>query len=252
MRSAELARLAGVTVRALRHYHQVGVLAEPARHANGYRSYDVNDLIRVLRIKRLASLGIPLDRMHGLLDDTDDDAGGLLDDLDAELAGQIDRLTRQRAVIAHLRLHGAHPDVPPAFAPFLAVFAASGQTPELTRFDRDQAVLVAHLAGDEATERVARFYERLTDAALIPAVEDLSRRFAGLGPTSSEQDVIDLVEGFVAAFAPMLAEGADTLPPVDLGASAELLTAHAAATLNERQVEVLERLDARLGMLRSP
>lgn len=28
MRSAEIARLAGVTVRTLRHYHQVGVLAE--------------------------------------------------------------------------------------------------------------------------------------------------------------------------------------------------------------------------------
>ena len=49
MRSAELARLAGVTVRTVRHYHHVGVLAEPRRGINGYRSYDVHDLIRLLR-----------------------------------------------------------------------------------------------------------------------------------------------------------------------------------------------------------
>ncbi|EED6225780.1 MerR family DNA-binding transcriptional regulator, partial [Salmonella enterica subsp. enterica serovar Haifa] len=49
MHSNELARLAGVTVRALRHYHQVGILAEPERRSNGYREYDVHDLIRVLR-----------------------------------------------------------------------------------------------------------------------------------------------------------------------------------------------------------
>ena len=83
MRSGELARLAGVTVRALRHYHRVGVLVEPDRGPNGYRAYAVHDLIRVLRIKRLASLGVPLARMAGLLDEPSDDATRLLDDLDA-------------------------------------------------------------------------------------------------------------------------------------------------------------------------
>ncbi|WP_084195160.1 MerR family DNA-binding transcriptional regulator [Streptosporangium amethystogenes] len=37
MNSSELGSLAGVTVRALRHYHQVGVLDEPPRGPNGYR-----------------------------------------------------------------------------------------------------------------------------------------------------------------------------------------------------------------------
>ncbi|MEW1841154.1 MerR family transcriptional regulator [Nonomuraea angiospora] len=40
MHSGELARLAGVTVRALRQYHQVGVLAEPERGGNGYPKYN--------------------------------------------------------------------------------------------------------------------------------------------------------------------------------------------------------------------
>lgn len=131
MHSGELARLAGVTVRALRHYHQVGVLAEPERRSNGYREYDVHDLIRVLRIKRLASLGVPLERMPDLLDDARDDAGQLLDELDAELAAQIDRLTQQRDLIARLRDHNAAPDLPPELAPFLAVFATTEVAPEL-------------------------------------------------------------------------------------------------------------------------
>ena len=45
MRSGELAALAGVTVRTLRHYHQIGLLPEPERGGNGYRDYDVHDLL---------------------------------------------------------------------------------------------------------------------------------------------------------------------------------------------------------------
>ena len=43
MRSNEVAKLAGVTVRTLRHYHQLGLLSEPPRRANGYRDYSPAD-----------------------------------------------------------------------------------------------------------------------------------------------------------------------------------------------------------------
>ena len=157
MRSGELAHLAGVTVRTLRHYHQVGVLVEPERTSSGYRDYDVHDLIRVLRVRRLASLGIPLERMRALLDDTATDGDELLDALDAELAGRIERLTEQRALIARIRGANSAPDVPPELAPFLAVFA-TGSSPDLDRMDRDQSILLAHLAGDEGMPDIVRFY----------------------------------------------------------------------------------------------
>jgi hypothetical protein len=35
----QLAAYAGVTVRAVRHYHQIGLLPEPERDASGYRRY---------------------------------------------------------------------------------------------------------------------------------------------------------------------------------------------------------------------
>lgn len=251
MHSGELARLAGVTVRALRHYHRVGVLAEPERGGNGYRSYDVHDLIRVLRIKRLASLGIPLARMPDLLDDTSDDARSLLDELDAELAEQIGRLTRQRELIAHLRDHDARPDVPPEIAPFLAVFAAAGLSPETARFDRDQSVLLAHFVGEDGMARLAPLYERLAGPELVPEVTLISERFARIGPETPEADVDDLVERAVATFRPVVEAFHAADPTLDLGASAGLVDEHAAGMLNARQLAALERIERRLAPSRA-
>lgn len=245
MHSGELARLAGVTVRALRHYHRVGVLAEPERHANGYRDYDVHDLIRVLRIRRLASVGIPLERMPDLLDDTGDDPRGLLDELDAELADQIARLSRQRDLIARLRAHDAAPDLPPELAPFLAASAA-GLPPELVRLDREQSVLLAHLAGEEGMPHLARYYERLADPELLPVLTTLSERFGRLGPGSTAQEISELVDGFVAVFAPVLDELSSPDLEVDLGEPGGLLAEYAADLLNVPQRRILEELEIRL------
>ena len=119
MRSNEVAKLAGVTVRTLRHYHQMGVLPEPARSGNGYRDYSAADLARVLRIKRLASLGFPLACIGTVLEELDapkrcangeetaaDTAPsplGALEELDRKLALEIERLQEQRRTIAELR-----------------------------------------------------------------------------------------------------------------------------------------------------
>lgn len=116
MRSKEAARLAGVTVRTLRHYHQMGILPEPPRRENGYREYGVVDVARVLRIKRLASLGLSLEQIGAVLnaekrgstrisDEAEDggDAVGLLDGIDAELEAQIAQLEERRRAISLLR-----------------------------------------------------------------------------------------------------------------------------------------------------
>lgn len=252
MRSGELARLAGVTVRALRHYHQVGVLAEPERRRNGYRSYDVHDLIRVLRIRHLTSLGIPLERMPDLLDGTGDDAGELLDHLDAELAGQIDRLMKQRTVIARLRDHNAAPDLPPELAPFLAVFAAAGLPPEFVKIDRDQSVLLAHLVGEDGMPFLAGFYGRLSSPGLAPAVTAISERFARLGPDSTEQDIAAMVESFMTVFATVIEEVAAAESAFDLSGSASLVSEYVADLLNEQQRKVVEELEDRLSTTQKP
>ncbi|HET8628651.1 MAG TPA: MerR family DNA-binding transcriptional regulator, partial [Thermomicrobiales bacterium] len=45
----EVVRLLGVTTETVRHYHKVGLLAEPRRSAGGYRLYTAADLLRPYR-----------------------------------------------------------------------------------------------------------------------------------------------------------------------------------------------------------
>ena len=56
----EVAELAGVTPRAVRHYHSIGLLPEPPRDASGYRRYGGKEVIDLVRVARLRALGMPL------------------------------------------------------------------------------------------------------------------------------------------------------------------------------------------------
>ncbi|MGW0436805.1 MerR family transcriptional regulator [Micromonospora sp. NPDC003197] len=225
MNSGELARLAGVSVRTLRHYHQIGVLPEPFRTTNGYRRYQIDDLVRLLRIKRLAALGIPLDRMPDLLDDTgrhlskcpDRKPPELLEQLDRELAAEIERLTRQREIIAQIRAEGVAPDIPPELARFFAVFGTDGVSPALTENDRDQSILLAHLVGEQGRSQLAAFCELLASAVFAPRVATLVRRFTELTPDSDDDTIDALVGECVALFGAVVAElgGPAVLPVLD-------------------------------------
>ncbi|QCQ16306.1 MerR family transcriptional regulator [Microbacterium sp. RG1] len=246
MRSGELARLAGVTVRALRHYHQEGVLPEPERGSNGYREYRVSDLVRVLRIRRLAAVGIPLDEMAALLDGEAADPGALLDTLDAELAAQIDRLRAQRSLIARLRATDAAPDVPPELAPHLAVLAAAGGPAGLASMDRDQSVLLAHLAGEEGMPRLTRLYEILSAPALGPLIAEISARFSEIGADTPATEIDGFVETVVAAFGPVVAEVTDAGGAVDLGPGADLVDDLVRIQFTPAQRRVLREIERRL------
>ncbi|WP_430591847.1 MerR family transcriptional regulator [Humidisolicoccus flavus] len=246
MHSGELARLAGVTVRALRHYHQVGVLAEPARGTNGYRDYSVHDLVRVLKIRRLASLGIPLERMAGLLDEPDADSLALLDELDAELENQIEQLTKQRALVRRLRDHRTPLDVPPELAPFLAVFASETTTKAMSQVDRDHSVLLAHFVGDEGMEHLTGLYEQLSTPELLAPVMALSDRFERLCPETSEQEINDLAAAFAENFAPVLSSIRAFGESEELQSTNALLAKFSNDLLNPQQVRMLAVLETRL------
>ncbi|WP_432278787.1 MerR family transcriptional regulator [Nocardia carnea] len=66
MRISELAAAAGTTPRAVRHYHRLGLLPEPARPGNGYREYGMAELTRLMRIRWLAGNGLPLGAVAAL------------------------------------------------------------------------------------------------------------------------------------------------------------------------------------------
>lgn len=96
----ELAELAQTTVNTIRHYHHLGLLAEPERKDNGYKQYGVKHLARLLRIRRLVGLGVPLSRIGD--DVARQNIQETLRQLDAELVASIQRLQRARCDIASM------------------------------------------------------------------------------------------------------------------------------------------------------
>ena len=68
LRTAEVARQAGVNVETLRFYERNGILPEPPRRASGYREYPPEAVRRVRFVKRAQELGFSLREIKELLD----------------------------------------------------------------------------------------------------------------------------------------------------------------------------------------
>jgi DNA-binding transcriptional MerR regulator len=135
----ELAELAGTSLRAVRHYHQIGMLDEPARRSNGYKQYGVAHLVRLVRIKRLVDLGFSLPQIAAL-GDADDHPEQALRELDAELAATIDRLQRARQELDELLEHSAPTDLPPDFV-------TPATAAKMTAADRKLVVVLSRVLG---------------------------------------------------------------------------------------------------------
>lgn len=98
MRIGEIAALVGLTTRAIRHYHHVGLLPEPERRPNGYRAYSVRDAVLLARVRRLTELGLSLDEVRAVLaDDAGRELAEVLEELDADLARQEADIRERRA-----------------------------------------------------------------------------------------------------------------------------------------------------------
>ena len=97
----ELAELAGTSLRAVRHYHDEGLLPEPPRSSNGYKHYGVRHLIQLMHIRRLVDLGVPLAEIPGL-DPSTDSYREVLEALASESTAEIERLVKVRGQITQL------------------------------------------------------------------------------------------------------------------------------------------------------
>jgi arsenate reductase len=97
VRVSEIARRAGVAPSAVRFYEQLGVLPAAARQANGYRSYDEDDLSRLRLVVTLRRLGVGPAESGRL-------AAACVDRLQPDLARDlVERIAAQRDVIARQR-----------------------------------------------------------------------------------------------------------------------------------------------------
>ncbi len=141
----QLAKYVGVTVRAVRHYHQRGLLAEPARDASGYRRYDAQAVLDLIRIKVLSDAGVPLAQVREVLDARPEHFARSVADIDEALRQQIRELERRRQRIADL-IGGERLFLPAELVGFLDELRALGISPRTVEIERDGWILM--LAGD--------------------------------------------------------------------------------------------------------
>lgn len=247
MQSSEIAELAGVTVRTLRHYHALGLLPEPVRGQNGYRHYEVEDLVRVLRIKRLALLGFSLEQIGSMLDDEADDesAAEALDRLDYELQERIARLEAQRAMIAKLQAQGVHAQVPPDFAPFIGMVAQRTRNQELVALETDAALLADSLLPPAVVHFLHALHRELVAQEAIDDYVVFNERFMALDDSSTAEERGALAQGFADLLLPILQQIAEIPALVHLDCRQEVLSVMVAfdnMTSNAVQQEVSEAI----------
>lgn len=142
--TSELARLTDTTVNTIRHYHKQDLLAEPERASNGYKQYDGTHLLRLLQIRRLRSLGIPLEKISSI-DGDQEVQRQALEDLDAELKAKIAELEKTRDEVASLIEHGAPIDTATGFSDVAAT---------MTEADRRLMGLYARLYDDDTMSQL--------------------------------------------------------------------------------------------------
>lgn len=107
----QLAGLAGVTVRTLHHYDRIGLLEPEERSGSAsYRRYGPGSVERLHRILSYRELGLSLDDIAALLDDTGVDRLAHLRRQERLLRDRIGRLEEMVAAV-HLMIEAEHMDL---------------------------------------------------------------------------------------------------------------------------------------------
>lgn len=236
MKINEIAGIARVTPRAIRHYHLVGALPEPERRPNGYRDYSVIDLTRLLRLRRLLALGFPLSRIGPMLDEASTtDIEEELNEIEHDLLRQIHDLRRQLAAVAAARtspLHGAALIYDAEHAAVRDLLAA----PDVRRMEQDIGTLL-EASGDPAF--LAQLRTELADSGRLEQLARLSKRLRDLTESSPRPEHDE-----VAADLTALLSGWVTLTVNP--AVSELIDDYMGRTANPAQTAVLARVSQEL------
>jgi MerR family transcriptional regulator, thiopeptide resistance regulator len=174
----QLADLAGTTVKAVRYYHDAGLLDEPERAANGYKRYGVEHLLRVLQIRRLVELGMPLERV-ATMERADRHPVAAIRELDDEIAATIERLEGVRSELALILRHRSPIDLPEGFA-------AAGE--RVSEADRSLLMVMSRVLDADALAELRSVMDRrdpsddefdaLADDASDAEIEALATRMA--------------------------------------------------------------------------
>ncbi|WP_336211098.1 MerR family transcriptional regulator [Nonomuraea sp. LPB2021202275-12-8] len=162
----QLAAYAGVTVRAVRHYHQIGLLPEPERDASGYRRYGATAVVSLIRIRTLANAGVPLSQIGQMLEADASAFAEAVQGIDTHLREEIERLEASRKQIAQLAA-GDSLALPPEVVAFLDRLREIGVSERVVEGERDGWILVAARWPDQIRDVMPGKLAQLQDPQLV-------------------------------------------------------------------------------------
>lgn len=198
----ELARAAGLTVRTLHHYDDIGLVRASERTTAGHRRYTAADVRRLYRVRALRGLGLSLEDVATALDRTaDDDLTTLRDLLGAqlaELAARAERISALRAQIGELLSQLADSTLPDADTFMKALELASMAESYFTREQRDSLRQRSEELGRQTVEElraealallaeVGR-HQRAGTPVDDPRVRELTERIDEIGTSFHDAD----------------------------------------------------------------
>lgn len=111
-RVGQLAKAAGLTVRTLHYYEEIGLLRPSGRTEAGHRIYSDADVERLYRISLLRRLGLRLEEVAQALDDPAWNLRSALSTHLGELDRRLEATGRLRSRIGHLVAQDAGTDAP--------------------------------------------------------------------------------------------------------------------------------------------
>jgi DNA-binding transcriptional MerR regulator len=150
----QLAGYAGVTVKAVRVYHDRDLLPEPPRDSSGYRRYDAEHAIQLVKIKTLTDAGVPLARIKELLEAAPERFATAIDEIDGDLRRRAEQIRRTRQRIARLR-GGDQLFVSADVADYLDQLRDIGVSERGVRRERDLWILLQSTAPAQAAAWIA-------------------------------------------------------------------------------------------------
>ena len=206
---SQLAAYAGVTVRAVRHYHQIGLLPEPERDASGYRRYGAPAVVSLIKIRTLADAGVPLSQIGRMLEAGEADLAEAVERIDTHLRDEIDRLEASRKQIAQLAA-GDSLVLPPEVVAYLDRLREIGTSERMMAGERDGWILIAARWPEKVIEWMPDKVAQLEDPRVVRLYQVLSELMAtdGINDPLAVEAVDIMVE---------LAEQAEAAGELDLG-----------------------------------
>ena len=185
LKVGELAKRAGLTVRALHHYDSIGLLCPSARSDAGYRLYDRTDIARLHQIQALRRFGVALSDIGAFLASPGSLLPAIVDQQIAALTRQIDQADLLRTQLSKLKGQldaGEEPEL----AEWLTTLE------QMTMYDKyftkEQRERLPFFTGqpnertDEWKALVARFHELMAanTSPSEPLVQELASRWMSM------------------------------------------------------------------------